>query len=223
MLLDVRDTEFSRYRHIPRWSTSIRIQWYSNTEVTVQLAPSAPCEPYSESRFLVLNNLRLALHEDPDLADIKRPALTSVLQTVFVATGCDYVSFFARIGKATFLDTLFQSASFITGSSMADHGTLTDQDHNKSMMAFYRLVAQPTSRSTALHLNTSHQKVSSKPLQRVGSSHTQHVHFLKSIRDTIWARVPFEDEMPPSSGAQIALVEVSVGNLDVESSRLAKS
>ena len=117
------------------------LEWYSNTEVTVQLAPSAPFEPYSESRFLVLNNLRLALHEDPDLADIKRPALASVLQTVFVATGCDYVSFFARIGKATFLDTLFQSASFITGSSMADHGTLTDQDHNKSMMAFYRLVA----------------------------------------------------------------------------------
>ena len=84
------------------------LERYSNTEVTVQLAPSTTVELFSQSRFLLLNNLRQALHEDPDLADIERPALTSVLQTVFVATGCDYVSFFARIGKATFFIPCFK-------------------------------------------------------------------------------------------------------------------
>ena len=61
----------------------------------------------SESKFLLLNQLGQALQEDPDLADIEQPLLSSVFQLLFVSTGCDYISsFFARMGKATFLNTL---------------------------------------------------------------------------------------------------------------------
>ena len=84
---------------------------------------------------------------------------------------------------------------------MADHGTLTDQDHNKSMMAFYRLVAAAYFKKHRSAFEHQSPESLFKTFADVGSSHTQHVHFLKSIRDTIWARVPFEDEMPPSSGA----------------------
>ena len=45
------------------------LELYDSTEMIVQLSPSTSSEPYSESRFLLLNNLRQALHEDPDLAD----------------------------------------------------------------------------------------------------------------------------------------------------------
>ena len=85
----------------------------------------------------MLNRLHQALHHDLDLADIEQLTLTAVLQVVFVTIGCDYVSFFARLGKVTFLHTLYQHASFITGTSMQDHGTLTDPDPNKSLLAFY--------------------------------------------------------------------------------------
>lgn len=77
---------------------------------------------------MLLHKLREALHQDPDLADISRDLLTSFFQTVFVSTGCDYVSFFAGIGKVTFLETLFQYASFITGTMMQDHGVLGNGD-----------------------------------------------------------------------------------------------
>ena len=113
------------------------LEKYIHTEVTIQLAPSPPARPYSDSRFLLLNRLHQALHHDLNLAEIEQSTLTAVLQVVFVTIGCDYVSFFARLGKVTFLDTLYQHASFITGTSMQDHGTLTDPDPNKSLLAFY--------------------------------------------------------------------------------------
>ena len=60
---------------------------------------------------------------------------------LFITTGCDCISFFVRLGKATFLNTLFQNASFITGSSMNDHGTLVDSDPSKSINAFIALLS----------------------------------------------------------------------------------
>ena len=116
------------------------LEKYVNTHVIVQLSPSSASLPFSQSKFLLLNRLRQALHQDLDLADIDQESLTSVFQMLFITTGCDYISFFARLGKATFLNTLFQNASFITGSSMNDHGTLVDSDPSKSINAFYRLV-----------------------------------------------------------------------------------
>ena len=65
------------------------LEKYIHTEVTVQLAPSPPARPYSDSRFLLLNRLHQALHHDLDLADIKQSTLTAVLQVVFVTIGCD--------------------------------------------------------------------------------------------------------------------------------------
>ena len=60
------------------------LEKYIHTEVTVQLAPSPPATPYSDSRFLLLNRLRQALHHDLDLADIEQSTLTAVFQVVFV-------------------------------------------------------------------------------------------------------------------------------------------
>ena len=62
------------------------LEQYNDTEVTLQLSPSAPSEPYCESKFLLLNRLWQALHEDLDLADIDRSSLMLVLQTLFVAS-----------------------------------------------------------------------------------------------------------------------------------------
>ena len=44
-----------------------------------------------------------------------------MLQTLFICTGCDYVSYFAGIGKSTLLKVFFQHASFVNGVSQ---GTL---------------------------------------------------------------------------------------------------
>ena len=60
--------------------------------------------PHSnKQRFVNINNLKTALHDDPDLASIDRERLLSTLQMLFIVSGCDYTSYFAGIGKAVFL------------------------------------------------------------------------------------------------------------------------
>ena len=66
-----------------------------------------------EHRYFSLNGLRTSLQSDPDLSFIPRELLPGVLQTLFICTGCDYVSYFAGFGKSTFLKVFFQHASFI--------------------------------------------------------------------------------------------------------------
>ena len=60
----------------------------------------------------------MAFKNDPDLAGIEENSLPQIMQIFFVCTGCDFVSFFGGLGKATFLRYFFQYAAFITGPSM---------------------------------------------------------------------------------------------------------
>ena len=45
-----------------------------------------------EHCYLSLNSLIASLERDPDLGSIPRELLPKVLQTLFICTGCDYVS-----------------------------------------------------------------------------------------------------------------------------------
>ena len=56
------------------------------------------------NRYLYVNKLVQALHSDPDLAEVPIVQRTSILQMVYVATGCDYISYFKGIGKVFFLE-----------------------------------------------------------------------------------------------------------------------
>ena len=44
-------------------------------------------------KFLCLNKLQQALHDDPDLTDIPVDMRSQAIQTLYICTGCDYVSF----------------------------------------------------------------------------------------------------------------------------------
>ncbi len=72
------------------------------------------------------NNLVQALDSDPDLATLSRSSLPSTCQMLFVCTGCDYISFFKGLGKASFLNAFYQYAPFICGNRLpgflSDHG-----------------------------------------------------------------------------------------------------
>ena len=52
--------------------------------------------------YIFLNHLHTAFFNDPDLSSIVKPNLLNTLQTLFICTGCDFVSFFKQIGKASF-------------------------------------------------------------------------------------------------------------------------
>ena len=70
----------------------------------------------AEKRYLNLNIHLIALSNDPDLAYVLRNYLGITLQTVFICTGCDYISYFKSVGKLTILNNFFHYAEFICGS-----------------------------------------------------------------------------------------------------------
>ena len=58
-----------------------------------------------------MNNFTAALEQDSDLSQLPRGSeLCQVLQTLFICTGCDYVSYLKYIGKASVLNNFFQYA-----------------------------------------------------------------------------------------------------------------
>jgi len=96
-----------------------------------------------DARFLHLNLLHTALAGDPDLASTPTSQLPKILQMTFICTGCDYISFFSGLGKATFLRVLFQHSSFINANTIDYPETLADTDTDQlhaEFLAFIRLV-----------------------------------------------------------------------------------
>ena len=71
----------------------------------------------TEKRYLHLNNLYLALQKDPDLASLPRNDLGVIVQSLFICTGCDFVSYFKTIGN-----TIFSMFSFNMLTLYADLG-----------------------------------------------------------------------------------------------------
>ena len=108
------------------------------------------------------------------------------MQTLFVCTGCDYISFFSGLGKATFLRYFFQCASFISGANA--NGSLSDiRDYRKRFLAFVRLVGTVYSKKHASGFDTP----------------SPSSHFLKfaDIRQNIADRTTFDTSMVPSTDA----------------------
>jgi len=67
-----------------------------------------------QTKYLILNNLKMALVRDPDLSTLPDENLGTIMN---ISTGCDYISYFKLLGKAIILNN-FQYSQFITGRDM---------------------------------------------------------------------------------------------------------
>ena len=108
------------------------------SEIIVQLSKT-----FKEgSKFLHMNRLLQALRSDPDLLGLPPLIRPQALQTLYVCTGCDYVSFFAGMGKVTFLSTFYQYASFIAGGTdtCGSIGEVSLDTDSSPCLSFFRLV-----------------------------------------------------------------------------------
>ena len=77
---------------------------------------------------------------DPDLSIVPKENLGAIMQTLFISTGCDYISYFKTLGKATILNIFFQHAKFISGRDMP--GKLFDTSRttkDSEFLSFVRL------------------------------------------------------------------------------------
>ena len=67
----------------------------------------------TEESYMHLNNLSSALLRDPDLASLPQEKIGTILMLLFISTGCDSVSCFKTIGKASFFNSFFKQSNFI--------------------------------------------------------------------------------------------------------------
>ena len=95
------------------------------------------------NRFIMPSPYKRLIHtftHDPDLTMIPELQIPSTMQTLYVCTGCDFISFFHGLGKAYFLNTLFEYGDFICCNSEQIPGTLAQPESELSLLSFFRLV-----------------------------------------------------------------------------------
>ncbi len=91
--------------------------------------------------YLHLNKLVQALELDPDVASLPKSELPVIFQMLFICSGCDYVSYFAGLGKANFFNSFFQHAKFISGQQMGNFlSEHKETNKKKGFLSFQRLI-----------------------------------------------------------------------------------
>ena len=78
---------------------------FDELDVYVQISPLSS----QVKRYLHLNKLHSDLAADPGLAMVSSSLRAHVLQTLFICSGCDYISFFAGFGKPTIMKHSFKT------------------------------------------------------------------------------------------------------------------
>ena len=156
-----------------------------------------------EQRFLDMQALINAFAHDPELAHIPSSSLPSVMQALFVCTGCDFISFFNGLGKASFLATLFEYCKFICAASEYMPGTLADTNH-QGKLSFFRLVGCAyfrKHRAVFLPAYPSPVTLYNSLKKQNQSPEDHHISWLDIMRERIWSRIKYEEDMIPSDGA----------------------
>ena len=150
-----------------------------------------------EYRYLSLNSLVTSLEGDPDLSSVPRDLLPKVLQTLFICTGCDYVSYFAGFGKSTFLKVFFQHASFINDLSQGTLASTCDSNRELGFLSFVCLIGTVYFKKYLCSFKYDCPRALLNPFC-CSDPISQHKQWLDCIRSTVWENIEFEDELPPS-------------------------
>ena len=161
-------------------------------DVVVQLSKQSS----RQLKFLRMSHLISALQRDPDFSHVSQEILPQVLRTLYVTTGCDYISFFSKIGKATFFKYLCQYANFITGGSdtrtpgtLADV-SLSDDNYKLGFLSFVRLVGAAYFKLHSTGFNTPSPATHFNSFINSQTDTLQHhLNWLDSVRQNIWYRV----------------------------------
>ena len=154
-------------------------------------------------KYMSMYKLQESLSSDPDLATIPEEERAKTIQSLFVLTGCDFTSFFSGIGKTSFFNTFMKHARFIAGTESLS-GSLSENSHTtEGFMAFMRLTG-------CAYFNKHHSafggvQTPSSLYYSLGQSgisqYDQHCKWLSTIRDAVWQRIYFEDELIPTVDA----------------------
>ena len=156
----------------------------SERDIIVQVSPIAS----SQLKLLHLKALVHALQNDPDLAHIDQKILPKVFQALYVVTGCDYISFFSQVGKASFMRYFYQYASFISSAreypgTLADT-CLSDGMYQQGYLAFLRLIGTVYFKKHCTGFDTQSPISHFQTFKDKGPD--QHLSWLDNIRQNMW-------------------------------------
>ena len=154
------------------------------------------------AKFLDINNLLQALQNDPDLHGIPCQLRPQALHSLYVCTGCDYISFFVGMGKVSFLTTFYQYASFIAGGTdpPGSIGEVNLDPDSPALLSFFRLVgcAYFRAHASAFELPSPVSLYHSIAAQ---TDMEHHDKWLGIIRQTVWLRADTDSHNMPSTQA----------------------
>ena len=154
-------------------------------------------------KYRSMYTLQEALLSDPDLETVPEEERAKTIQTLFALTGCDFTSFFSGIGKASFFNTFIKNARFIAGTDSLS-GNLTENiSTTEGFMAFMRLIGCAyfsKHHSTFGGIQTPSSLYYSLQ-QSDTTEYDTHCKWLSTIRDAVWQRIYFEDELIPTTDA----------------------
>lgn len=144
--------------------------------------------------YLHLSALLTAFTNDPDLSSLSATLVPQIFQTIFVASGCDYISFFSGIGKATFLRYFFQYAEFITSGRNNTPGTLANVNldngsFESGFLAFLRLIGVVYMKKHGSGFTTTPPAYFNQFNAVKQTPQKHHEVWLHNIRQCIWDRV----------------------------------
>ena len=139
-----------------------------------------------ERQYLDLNRLYDCVQRDPDLSAIPPHDRANAILAWYVASGCDFTSFFAGLGKATTFKALHQHAPFI-----AESGSL-----HSDFLAFIRLMVSAYYCRYRSVFHSSPADLFAE-FAHTGTPEKQHKTFLAEMQTTIWPRTTSEEQCIP--------------------------
>ena len=170
----------------------------TDLEVMVKLNPFSSLQLH----ILDMQALISALNNDPDLASIPYSLHPSVLQVLYICTGCDFISFFNGYGKALFMATFFEYCEFICSNSSLSPGILADtSESSEGFLSFIRLVGSAyfkKHKSAFLPSYPTPVMVFNSLINDQQTPLDHHTIWLDFLRERIWSKIKYEEEMIPS-------------------------
>ena len=156
---------------------------------------------HATPRYIDINKLLLSFQCDPDLAPLPQSRIGNIMLQLYIVTGCDFISYFSGIGKATFLNVFFQHSEFICGRM--SHGDLSQTDQStidSGFLSFVRLIGTAYFKKnlatvvSKLGFETPNQLFNSMKTEL--SNEDKHKEWYLAIKRVI--RVLSEDQRPPT-------------------------
>ena len=146
-----------------------------------------------------------AFCNDSNLATLPESLFPLAMQVLYICSGCDFVSFLNGLGRASFLSTFFEYCGFICSSSDRAPGLLTDTYSSaQGFLSFLRLVGCAYFRkhkSAFLPAYSSPMALFNSLTKEDETVLDHHTTWLNFLRERIWSKIKYEEEMIPSSDA----------------------